>query len=312
VRGMEALTLSLPPTPGQAILYRPQSTGLVTLGSLFGERGYDCAFIYGGAGGFDYMNRFFGGNGYRVVDKPAWKKGEISFETSWGACDEDLYHKVLSEADLADAGGRPFHHFVMTTSNHRPFQFPDGEMRLKSDTGRHAAVLYADHAIGKFLDEARTHPWFERTLFVFCADHCASSAGRNELDVRRYRIPAIVWNPGLVPPREYAGLCSQIDLMPTVLGLMNWSYTTRFLGHDLLATGVPPPDRAFVSNYQKVALLGPRQLAILKPRREFSLYSVDLKSGSLTPAPEHGRWLDDAAAYYQTASWLFKSGGLKP
>jgi len=310
VRGMEALTLSVPPTPGQAILYRPQSTGLVTLGSLFGERGYDCAFIYGGKGGFDYMNRFFGGNGYRVVDKPTWEKGEVSFETSWGACDEDLFRKVSSEGERAAAAGRPFHHFVMTTSNHRPFQFPDSEVRLKSDTGRHGAVLYADHAVGRFLEEARARPWFERTLFVFCADHCASSAGKTELDARRYRIPAIVWNPGLVPPREYAGLCSQIDLMPTVLGLMNWSYTTRFFGQDLLDPGTAKPERAFISNYQKLGLLGPKELVILKPRQEYSLYSADLKTGDLAPVPDLGPWLDDAAAYYQAASWLFKSGGL--
>jgi hypothetical protein len=310
VRGMEALTLSLPPTPGQAILYRPRSTGLVTLGSLFTDRGYDCAFIYGGDGGFDYMNRYFAGNGYRVVDKPAWTKGEITFETSWGACDEDLFRKVLSEGDRAEAAGKPFHHFVMTTSNHRPFQFPAGKVRLKSDTGRHGAVLYADYAVGQLVEQARNHAWFDRTLFVFCADHCASSAGKTELDSRRYHIPAVVWGPALVPPQEYKALCSQIDLMPTVLGLMDWSYTTRFFGHDLLAAGSPKPKRAFISNYQKVALLGPKELVILKPRQESYQYVADLKTGGLTPATDLEAWLDDATAYYQSASWLFKSGGL--
>ena len=311
VRGMEALTLCLPPTPGQAILYRPQSTGLATLGSLFGDRGYDCAFIYGGSGGFDYMNRFFGGNGCRVVDKPAWQAGDITFETSWGACDDDLFRKVCSEADRATAEGKPFHHFVMTTSNHRPFQFPEQGTGLRSDTGRNSAVRYSDQAVGRFIEQARRRPWFGRTLLVFCADHCASSAGKTELDARRYRIPAIIWNPGLVAAREYAGLCSQIDLMPTVLGLMNWSYTTRFFGQDLLADGAVPPERAFISNYQKIALLGPRHLAILKPRRQYSLYEPTLDTGALTPLSNAGPWLDDAAAYYQAASWLFRSRGLR-
>jgi hypothetical protein len=311
VRGMEALTLCLPPTPGQAILYRPQSTGLVTLGSLFGDRGYDCAFIYGGSGGFDYMNRYFGGNGYRVVDKPKWQSTDITFETSWGACDDDLFRKVCSEADRATGEGKPFHHFVMTTSNHRPFQFPEQGTGLHSDTGRSSAVRYSDQAVGRFIEHARQRPWFDRTLFIFCADHCASSAGKTELDARRYRIPAIIWNPGLVPARDYSGLCSQVDLMPTVLGLMSWSYTTRFFGQDLLAAGADPPNRAFISNYQKIALLGPRHLAILKPRRQFSLYEPSLDTGALAPLSEPGPWLDDAAAYYQAASWLFKSGGLR-
>jgi hypothetical protein len=84
--------------------------------------------------------------------------------------------------------------------------------------------------------------------------------------------------------------------MPTVLGLMNWSYTTRFFGQDLLAPGARAPDRAFVSNYQKIALLGPHQLAILKPRREFSLYSANPKSGELSAVSDLGPWLDDAVA----------------
>jgi hypothetical protein len=98
--------------------------------------------------------------------------------------------------------------------------------------------------------------------------------------------------------------------MPTVLGLMDWSYTTRFFGHDLLAAGSPKPKRAFISNYQKVALLGPKELVILKPRQESSQYTANLKTGELTPATELGTWLDDATAYYQSASWIFKSGGL--
>jgi Sulfatase len=311
VRGMEALTLSLPPTPGQAILYRPNSTGLETLGTQFASRGYDCAFLYGGDGGFDYMNRYFGGNGYRVVDKPTWKAGDISYETSWGACDEDLYRKSMAEADAAYAAGKPFHQFCMTTSNHRPFQFPSGKIPLASDTGRNAACMYADYALGWFLAEVQKKPWFESTLIVMVADHCASSAGKNELDVRRFHIPAYVWNPQLVKPQEIKSVVSQIDIMPTVLGLLNWSYRTKFFGHDVLAPGAP--HRAFVSNYQKIGLIEKDELIILKPRKEVSRYGVTLKTGELDPLPltdPPAPTVDDAVGYYQSAAWLFKSGGL--
>ncbi|NJM38217.1 MAG: sulfatase-like hydrolase/transferase [Akkermansiaceae bacterium] len=65
VRGMEALTLNLPPTPGASILYRPEGTNLVTTFTPFLKRGYDCGFFYGGDGKFDYMNRFFSTSGAR-------------------------------------------------------------------------------------------------------------------------------------------------------------------------------------------------------------------------------------------------------
>ncbi len=95
VRGMEALTLNLPPTPGQSIIYRPEGKELVTTFRPFLKRGYDCAFFYGGDGKFDYMNRFFSTAGARVMDVNAWDKKDVTFKTSWGACDEDLFNKTI-------------------------------------------------------------------------------------------------------------------------------------------------------------------------------------------------------------------------
>ena len=314
VRGMEALTLSLPPTPGQSILYRPDGTNLRTSFSEFLERGYDCAFIYGGHGQFDYMNRYFSTAGCRIVDLGTWQKAEVTCATVWGACDGDLFRKTLAEADADHAAGKPFHFFCMTTSNHRPYVFPDGCIDLPSRSGREAAVKYSDWAVGQLLAVARTKPWFANTLFVLVADHCASSAGKAELDVTKYHIPAILFNPGLVPAKHVAAQCSQIDLMPTVFGLLGWRYRTLGFGHDLLANPADPlTDRAFVSNYQKIALLEGTRLAILKPNKLAACYTCDLNSGAVHPmtGADCEELKADAIAYYQSASWLFKTGQLK-
>lgn len=306
VRGLEALTLSLPPTPGQAIIYRPGSTGLYTLGAIFGGRGYDCAFVYGGNGRFDYMNRFFSGNGYQALDKNAWAASDISFETSWGACDEDLFRKSIAEADVSHAAGHPFHLFCMTTSNHRPFQFPTDKFKGKGRDGRESSVMYADYAIGRLMEEAPRHPWFDNTLFLFCADHCASSAGKMDLDVTKFHIPAILWNPKLIKPQDASMLCSQIDVIPTVLALMNWQYTSLFFGQNLLAQGYGAPRRrAFVSNYQKIGLLHEDSLAILKPRKMCSLYRADPATGKLEADNSLTALASEAVAWYQSASWLW-------
>lgn len=311
VRGMEALTLSLPPTPGQSILYRPDGTDLRTSFSDFLERGYDCAFLYGGHGQFDYMNRYFSTAGCRIVDLGAWQKGDATCSTVWGACDGDLFRKTIAEADADHAAGKPFHFFCMTTSNHRPYVFPDGCIDMPSGSSRLAAVKYSDWAVGQLLEVARTKPWFANTLFVFCADHCASSAGKPELDITKYQIPAILYNPHLVPAKTIDTQCSQIDLMPTVFGLLGWSRRTLGFGYDLLATATP--GRALVSNYQKIGLLEGDRMAILQPTRKAAAYTFDRATGAVTPltGAGAGELTADAIAYYQCASWLFKSGQLK-
>jgi phosphoglycerol transferase MdoB-like AlkP superfamily enzyme len=313
VRGMEALTLNLPPTPGQSIIYRPEGKDLVTTFSPFIKRGYDCGFFYGGDGKFDYMNRYFSTSGCRIMDVNAWNKTDVTFKTSWGACDEDLFNKTLAEADQAYAAGKPFHYFCMTTSNHRPYDFPDGKIDLKSHSGRNAAVKYSDWAVGKLIADASKKPWFKDTLIVFSADHCASSAGKTDLDVTKFHIPAMIYNPMLVPAKIVSKLCSQIDIMPTVFGMMNWSYDTLSYGNDVLANHEKTTqDRAFISNYQKIALLTNDSLAILKPKQQSSVYECNLYTGSLTASPiKNPKTLQDAIAYYQSASWLFSSGRLK-
>ncbi|MEI6175396.1 MAG: sulfatase-like hydrolase/transferase [Verrucomicrobiota bacterium] len=319
VRGMEALTLNLPPTPGQAIIYRPEGTNLTTTFSPFLDRGYDCAFFYGGDGRFDFMNRYYSTNGCRIMDVGAWKKEDITLMTAWGACDEDMFHKAISEADASHAAGKPFHYFCMTTSNHRPYDFPEGRIDLSPHSSKKssrikAAVKYSDWAIGDLIERASKKPWFKDTLFVIVSDHCASSAGKTELNIPKYHIPAMIYNPSLVPTKTVSSLCSQIDLMPTVFGLLDWNYETLSYGHDLLSPSAETrPGRAFISNYQAIALLRDDGIAILKPNRKFSSYACDRKTGDFSPIqPEASeKIVHDATVFYQSASWLFSSGRLK-
>lgn len=303
VRGMEALTLCLPPTPGQSIVRRPHNDHLFTVGSLFRGHGYDTAFIYSGFGYFDNMNDYFAKNGYRVIDRNTVAKEDITYATVWGACDEDLYRWTMREADQAHARGQPFHHFVMTTSNHRPFGYPAGCIDLPPGH-REGAVKYTDYAIGRFLEEARGHAWFTNTLFVVVGDHCASAAGKTTLPVEGYHIPALVWNPTLIQPRHEDRLCSQIDLPPTLFGLLNWSYQTRFYGHDVLRAHAPELDRAFISTYQKLGYLRDGRLAVLEPVRRSQVLTVDGQH----PNTDSETVLGEAIINYQSASHLFSHG----
>jgi phosphoglycerol transferase MdoB-like AlkP superfamily enzyme len=306
-RGMEALTLALPPTPGRSMIKRPRNEDMFTLGSVFRAKGYDTAFIYGGFGYFDNMNYYFGHNGYRVIDRTGVAKEDITFANVWGACDEDLFRWTMREADASTAAGKPFHYFVMTTSNHRPFTYPEGKIDLPSKVaGRAGAVKYTDFAIGQFLREAADKPWFKNTVFVIVADHCASSAGKTELPVENYHIPLLIYSPGgHIAPGHIKTLTSQMDYAPTLLGLLQWSYPSRFFGHDVRKID-PENAHALIGNYQKLGHLEKGQFVILRPRGE-STYKYELGSSTMTPEAANATRSLEAISFYQGASYLYEN-----
>lgn len=307
-RGLEAITLSIPPTPGRSIVKRiGRESGYASLGQQLTAVGYDAVFVYGGRGYFDNMNAFFSGNGYRIVDQSSIDEADISFKNAWGMADEDLYRQAIKLADSDHAANKPFFLQLMTTSNHRPYTYPDGRIDIPSGDGREGAVKYTDHAIAQFLRQARAKPWFDNTLFVFVADHTAGSAGKEDLPVNNYQIPLWIYAPKLIEAREDAQLASQIDLAPTLLGLLNLSYTSTFFGRDLLRDdGLQP--RVLIGNYQHLGLFDGKDLAILSPRGGLRVHENALGSSRETRVGEDNPLVRRAIAYYQSAAYGFSQG----
>jgi phosphoglycerol transferase MdoB-like AlkP superfamily enzyme len=308
VRGLEALALSTPPTPGNAIVRRPHNDHLFSLASVFNAKGYASSFIYGGYGYFDNMNDFFSHNGYGVIDRMSVDKNRIHHENVWGIADEDLYAKALETFDANHAAGKPFFAHIMTTSNHRPYTYPEGRIDIPSKTGRDGAVKYADWALGDFLKRAADKPWFDDTVFVIVADHQASAAGKTDLPLARYRIPLLIYAPKLFPPIRSEHLIAQMDIAPTLLGLLNWSYTSKFIGHDV--NRLPPgKEHALISTYQAVGYLENDTLVILEPGRRVRVETVDWESLATRPAmTADPAAVEEAISLYQGASFAFKAG----
>jgi phosphoglycerol transferase MdoB-like AlkP superfamily enzyme len=309
VRGLEALSLGTPPIPGQAIVRRPGNEHLATLGEILRRQGYQTLFLYGGYGYFDNMNGYFAGNDYRVVDRTDFPKASVGFANVWGVADEYLYDNSLVQLDRAHAAGKPFLAHIMTTSNHRPYTYPDGRIDIPSPGKREGAVKYTDYAIGHFIDQARSKPWFDDTLFVIVADHCASAAGRTKLPVAGYHIPLIFYAPALLKPGRDDRLASQIDIPPTLLDVMGLPGDDHFFGVSLFEQG-DDGRRAFISNYQELGYLKADKLVVLGPKQRIDTFRIDA-NGDATPAPPDPRLRDEAVAYYQTAFKAFKEGALK-
>jgi phosphoglycerol transferase MdoB-like AlkP superfamily enzyme len=310
VRGLEAMSLSVPPTPGESIIKRKDNEGLFSLADVFNEKGYQSEFIYGGYGYFDNMNYFFAQNGYQPVDRNMIASKDIHTENVWGVADEDLFTLVMQRMDKAYAAHKPFFGNVMTTSNHRPFTWPEGRIDMPNGL-RRGAVKYTDWAIGDFLKRAASKPWFADTVFVIVADHCATSAGKTSLPVDRYHIPLLIYSPKYIQPARIDRLMSQIDVPPTLLGLLDFSYTSRFLGYDIFKLE-PGRARAFISTYQELGYIHGDRLTSMIPREPPKQVQADFGTGDTTPVTQVNQAdVDAAVAYYQVASYQFTHGMMK-
>lgn len=311
VRGLDALSLGTPPIPGQAIVHRPNNDHLATIGELLRERDFSTLWIYGGYGYFDNMNTYFRGNDYRVIDRTDFDAKTIAAENVWGVADESLFDNALTVLDKNQASGKPFFAHIMTTSNHRPFTFPANRVDLPQGS-RDGAVKYTDYALGRFIEQAKAKPWFKDTLFVIVADHCASAAGKTKLPVNRYHIPLIFYAPDMLKPGHYSRIASQIDVAPTLLDLLGVEGDHLFFGQSLFeAEAGNQPARAFISNYQELGYYKDNTLIVLSPKRKVESFKIDPVTYEATPAGTDAKLLQEAIAYYQTASVAFKQGALK-
>lgn len=308
VRGLEALSLGTPPIPGQSIVRRPGNEHLATLGELLAPQGVAPFFFYGGYGYFDNMNAYFAANGYAVIDRTDIPKSAIAAENVWGVADESLFDQVLRTLD-AQPAEQPFFAHVMTTSNHRPFTYPQGRVDIPSPGGREGAVKYTDYAIGRFVEQARSKPWFADTLFVITADHCAAVAGKTQLPVDKYHIPLVFYAPSLLAAATYAPVLSQIDVAPTLLDVLGRAGKENLFGQSAFSPTLV--ERAFVSNYQSLGYLRGGVLTVLQPKGVVETFRVDPQTLESTPAPVEPRRLEEAIAYYQSAAHAFKQGGLR-
>ena len=319
VRGLEALTLCVPPTPGESIVKRKDNKNKFTTGSVFKSKGYSVKYLYGGYSYFDNMKDFFGGNGYDIIDRDNFTPEEITFANIWGVSDEDMARKAIKEMNAQAKTGKPFFNHWMTVSNHRPFTYPEGRIDIPGTAkSRQGGVKYTDYALKLFFELAKKESWFKDTVFVIVADHCASSAGRTELPLDRYRIPCLIY-ADFLEAEQIDKLASQIDVMPTVMELLNFSYEIKFLGQYIFSRFYKP--RAYIATYRELGYLTPDTLSIIKPLREQIQYKIVPEAEQpkvelpifyqqLKVAQPDGKLMKKCISAYETTYFLLKNGEL--
>lgn len=306
VRGIEAVTAGFTPTPARATVKLTKSQhGFFTIADLLGRQGYHTSFIYGGEKHFDNMASYFYGNGFQqIIDEKEYKNPK--FVSTWGASDEDLFDKANETFTELAKGDKPFFSLVFTSSNHDPFEFPDGKIELfdKEKQTRNNAAKYADYALGYFFELAKKSNYWKDTIFLVIADHDSRVAGENLVPIRHFHIPALILGEGIEPRRDNR-LVSQIDMPTTLLSLAGISGQYPMIGYDL--TQDVNPNRAFMQYDQVQAMMKGKDVVILKPNTPIQGFEYNKAQELLTPKEQPEAMKKEALAHALLGSYLYKN-----
>lgn len=311
VRGIEAVMTGFTPTPSRAVVKLGKSQhDFFTLASFLGQQGYHSQFIYGGESHFDNMKTFFLGNGVnQIVDRESFNK--IDFLGAWGASDGDLYDQADWEFTQLHQQGKPFFSLVFTTSNHSPYDFPDGKID-NYDTpkaSRNNAAKYSDWALGEFLKKAKQSEYWQDTIFVVVADHDSRVSGASLVPIEHFRIPAVIFGQD-VPHVVETRIASQIDLGPTLLSLIGASGETPMLGNDFTKPMTENQPRALLQYDKNFAYLKQGKAVIFQPQKAPSSYQM--KGNNLFPIVTQTELVKEAHAYANFGSMAYQQGWYTP
>ncbi len=305
VRGIEAVTAGFTPTPARATVKLTKSqNGFFTIADLLRRQGYQTSFIYGGEKHFDNMASYFYGNGFEtIIDEKDYKNPK--FVSTWGMSDEDLFDKAHETFSQLAKTDKPFFSLVFTSSNHDPFEFPDGKIELfdKEKQTRNNAAKYADYALGHFFKLAKSSDYWKDTIFLVIADHDSRVAGESLVPIRYFQIPALILGEGIEAKRDNR-LVSQIDMPTTLLSLAGVSGNYPMIGYDL--TQDVNPNRAFMQYDQTQAMMKGTDVIILQPNTAPQGYEYDLQTKQLKPKEQPEAMKKEALAHALLGSYLYQ------
>ncbi|WP_292398959.1 MULTISPECIES: LTA synthase family protein [unclassified Methylophaga] len=309
VRGIEAVISGYLPTPARSVVKLSLSQqNFFTIADLLKQQGYFTEFIYGGESHFDNMASFFIGNGFEsVIDQHDYDNPV--FTGSWGVSDEDLLNKAHQQLQQKHAEGQPYFSLVFTSSNHSPYEFPDGRIELDNPV-KHSntnTVKYADYALGQFFDKAMQSDYWKDTLFLVIADHDLNVFGDALVPIERFQIPGLILGAD-IQPRSIPTVASQIDMPPTLLSLMGISAETPMIGRDLsLEREQQSSGRALMQFADYYALMQGEKVTVLRPQNTalegyYSPSTRQLKIIGPAAAEDERK----ALAHVLLPSWLYR------
>lgn len=251
----------LPDSAGGPIYLKSPRLSVRCLPEILSDHGYETHWISSFHASFTNKREFLSAHGVRFIHDQTdlERRGLKREKIGWAAADDDLADFAT---EILDRAHEPFFAEVMTVSNHFPWELDSfgvpvpAAIRSLSGSGDYRGYLmgmhYTDHAVGRFLEGARSHQWFDRTLFVIVGDHGVwifpetadgQRVGFLEKTEIYYRSGLVFWAPSLLASRRVDTVGSEIDLAPTILDVLGIADANSFEGVSLLAE--VPPERRF-------------------------------------------------------------------
>lgn len=213
-------------------------------GELSKNKGYTSAFFHGAENGSMGFQAFARSSGFQhyygrtEYNQDPRYHGDDDFDGTWAIWDEEFlqyYCDKMSEMK------QPFVTSVFTASSHSPYRMPDkykGKFK-EGPTPLYACISYSDQAVQRFFEKASKQPWFNNTIFVITADHATAADDPEYVtDLGHYKVPVIFYVPSMpeLSGVDNTRIASQIDIMPTVLGLLGYDKPYIAFGQDVLST----------------------------------------------------------------------------
>jgi len=271
------------------------------------QQGYSTAYFTTHDEEFDHVGKFLRANGMdRIISKSLYPPEKVL--GALGVPDDYLYEHATGVFNELHQSGKPFFGAIMTGSDHGPYVIPE-YFKPKHEKKVFGIVEYVDWSVRQFLQKAAKEPWFGNTIFIFVADHGASVVKRYDLPLSYLHTPLIMYAPKILGlPHTITSLGSQLDIFPTVMGLLQLDYVNNTLGIDLLRESRP-----YAISYadDKYAVLNSEYIYVSRENGVNSLYRYrtnDLKN-YLDEKPDMATEMKIyGESMFQTAQWLRKRG----
>ena len=318
-RGMVGVLCGYPDVSGASVLKRDLAQGrFLTLPAVFAARGYHTMMIYGGDPDFDNMREFFSKGGISTFigqREIANRREDIG---NWGVPDEMIFARA--HQTFRAMGDRKFFAVILTVSNHPPFDVPTGRTEMLPPTSEQARKLnayrYADWAIGEFFRRASTADYFANTIFVLVSDHGRDLDNERVVDVPGYHIPCVIYAPGNVAPSRVTAVASQVDIAPTVLGLLGGTYEHCFMGRNMLAVG-DDDGFAVIHDEDRFAFVRGDLALVAPPRQQSMLFRLSGETMEKVQANGELAWQAEdmnsrLLSYYKMARHLYLTSAYRP
>lgn len=236
-RAIPTTFCGFPNLPGTSVMKRSEGQQFFhSLPTILKPYNYPSLFVYGGDLEFDNMEGFLRIIGFEdFIGENDYDQSQ--FLTKWGATDEQVFTKANEEFRQLP---QPFLAAILTLSNHAPYLVPESAaFERVPGSYKQANMLnafkYSDYALGQFFKCARKEAYFENTLFIILGDHGQSYRGGGyTLNLERFKVPLLFYAPGILAPERKSVVGSQIDILPTIMGLLHFEHLHASFGRDLL------------------------------------------------------------------------------